>query len=58
MSSHLESRPPVVNTYFSYENRTAMAEAKREYDLRKAENQKEISTQKAISDLARSLQGT
>ena len=35
-----------------------MAEAKREYDLRKAENQKEISTQKAISDLARSLQGT
>ena len=44
-------------THFRFENDTLIAEAKREYDLRKAANDQEVSTQKAISDLARSLQG-
>ena len=42
---------------FRFENDTLIAEAKREYDLRKAANDQEVQTQKAISDLARSLQG-
>jgi len=43
---------------FRFENDTLIAEAKREYDLRKAANDQEVQTQKAISDLARALQGT
>ena len=42
---------------FRFENDTLIAEAKREYDLRKAANDQEVQTQKAISDLARALQG-
>ena len=33
-----------------------IAQAKRDYDLRKAANDKEVMTQKAISDLAKQLQ--
>ena len=44
--------------FFRFENDTLIAEAKREYDLRKAANDQEVQTQKAISDLARALQGT
>lgn len=35
---------------------TNVALAKREYDLRKADNDKKVQTQKAISDLAKKLQ--
>jgi len=41
-----------------FENDTLIAEAKRDYDLRQAANDQEVKTQKAISDLARNLQGT
>lgn len=41
-----------------FENDTLIAEAKRDYDLRQAANDQEVKTQKAISDLARDLQGT
>ena len=40
-----------------FENDTLIAEAKRDYDLRQAANDQEVKTQKAISDLARNLQG-
>ena len=43
---------------FRFENDTLIAEAKRDYDLRQAANDQEVKTQKAISDLARNLQGT
>ena len=39
-----------------YQNDTQIADAKREYDLRKAANKKEVETQKAIEKLAHSLQ--
>merc|ERR1712048_763525 len=39
-----------------FANDTLIAEAKRDFDLRKAENDKEVMTQKAISDLAKQLQ--
>ena len=42
---------------FRFENDTLIAEAKRDYDLRQAANDQEVKTQKAISDLARNLQG-
>ena len=42
---------------FRFENDTLIAEAKRDYDLRQAANDQEVKTQKAISDLARDLQG-
>jgi len=44
-------------TLLRFENQTMIAIAKREYDLKKADNDKQVATQKAISDLARSLQG-
>jgi len=39
-----------------FRNETDMASAKREYDLRKAANQKEVETQMAIEKLAHALQ--
>ena len=39
-----------------FQNDTQIADAKREYDLRKAANKKEVETQKAIEKLAHALQ--
>lgn len=39
-----------------FQNDTLIAQAKRDYDLRKAANDQEVMTQKAISDLAKQLQ--
>lgn len=55
-SKHLQRYSRNYNL-FRFENDTLIAEAKREYDLRKAANDQEVQTQKAISDLARALQG-